>query len=236
MGRPRRSPDETSRITLVLDFDGTLTLRDIGHAVCKHFLDEEARLPPIAAWMRGELSLGEAQAQIWPRVRAPEAEVLAYVAEVGTLRAGVDELLSTARERGWHVVIASGGFDFYLRHLLGERLRVDPAPELISNRGRFGASGIEVQFPHVDPSCRTCAVCKGVVLDRLRQRHPQRPLIFVGDGLTDRCAMGRADRLFAVAGGELESHCREAGAPCETFTDLGEVARALSRMSPAAAA
>jgi 2,3-diketo-5-methylthio-1-phosphopentane phosphatase len=233
MGRSRHSP----AITLVLDFDGTLTLRDIGHAVCKHFLGDGGR-EPIAAWLRGELSLGEAQARIWPLVRAPEAEVLAFIAEVGTLRAGVDELLGTARGAGWPTVIASGGFDFYVRHLLGDRLRANPDLELVSNLGRFGApgSGIAVQFPHVDPACRVCAVCKGVVLDRLRARHPDRTLIFVGDGLSDRCAVGRADRLFAVAGGELEAHCAASGSTCETFTDLGEVARALARRSPAAAA
>src|SRR5262245_28879529 len=46
---------------VVLDFDGTITLRDIGHSICARFVGDEVRAP-IARWIKGELSLGEAQA------------------------------------------------------------------------------------------------------------------------------------------------------------------------------
>jgi 2,3-diketo-5-methylthio-1-phosphopentane phosphatase len=207
---------------VVLDFDGTITLRDIGHTICRHFVGDRARVP-IAAWSRGELSLGEAQARIWPMVQASESEVMALVAEVGTFRPGVDELLGACRARDWPVTIASGGFDFYVRHLLGERL--GGLAGLYCNRGWFTPGGMAVDFPHAELACGRCSVCKGRVIEQLASAG--RPVVFVGDGLSDRCAAGRADLLFTVEGRELAAHCQAEGIAHVPFADLGRVAERL---------
>jgi 2-hydroxy-3-keto-5-methylthiopentenyl-1-phosphate phosphatase len=47
----------------------------------------------------------------------------------------------------------------------------------------------------------------------------------VGDGLSDKCAAGKADLVFAK--GDLAKHCLEHGISHTEFADLAHVARHL---------
>jgi len=208
----------------VLDFDGTVTKKDIGDEICERFA------PPTwrdidAAWIRNEISLPEAQRRMWALARARRDEAVAYAREVGQAREGLEALIARVRDAGGALWLASGGFDFYIEALLGERLgRFERA---FMNRAEFVASDdggrIEVSFPHAgtDLACARCAVCKGAIC-ALARREAER-VIFVGDGSSDRCALGRADRVWAVAGGILERHARGVGAEVTTFTRLDEI-------------
>ena len=69
-------------------------------------------------------------------------------------------------------------------------------------------------------------MCKGKVCDEARVVAAR--VIFVGDGSSDRCAVGRCDALFAVAGGILDRHCATLGAEATRYTRLDEVAEAIT--------
>ena len=208
---------------VVLDFDGTVTQKDIGDEICDRFA------PPAwreidDAWVRNEISLPDAQRKMWALARAERLDAVAYAREVGHLRPGLDTLLAAAQRAGAAVWLASGGFDFYIEALLGSRLQA--FERRYFNATRFIDGRIEVDFPHAGLACGRCAVCKGKVCDAARATG--RPTLFVGDGSSDRCAVGRADRLFAVRGSMLARVCGERGAPFVAFDDLAEVAAALA--------
>ncbi len=207
---------------VVLDFDGTVTQKDIGDEICDRFA------PPAwrdidAAWVRNEISLPDAQRKMWALARAERPEALAYAREIGHLRPGLDAFFAAARRAGASVWLASGGFDFYIEALLGARL--DVFERRYFNATRFIEGRIEVDFPHADMACGRCAVCKGKVCDIARAAG--RPTLFIGDGASDRCAIGRADRIFAVRGSLLERACAERGVACVAFDDFAEVAASL---------
>src|SRR5437016_12740704 len=106
---------------LVLDFDGTLTTTDLGDDLCDRFA------PPAwrdidAEWVRNEISLPEAQRRMWALARCSREEAVAFGREVGELRAGLDGFLDSAARAGARLWLASGGFDFYIEAILGERL------------------------------------------------------------------------------------------------------------------
>jgi 2-hydroxy-3-keto-5-methylthiopentenyl-1-phosphate phosphatase len=208
------------RPVIVLDFDGTVTQKDIGDELCDRFAPAAWR-EIDAAWVRNEISLPEAQRQMWGLARAERPEALAHARAIGHLRPGLDALLAAAEQAGAVVWLASGGFDFYIEALLGPRL--DGFARRYFNTTRFIDGKIEVDFPHAGLACGRCAVCKGKVCDEARAGGG--PVVFIGDGSSDRCAIGRADRLFAVRGSMLESVCAERGAACVPFDDLSEVAR-----------
>jgi 2-hydroxy-3-keto-5-methylthiopentenyl-1-phosphate phosphatase len=203
---------------LVLDFDGTVTDKDIGDEICDRFA------PPAwreidAAWVRSEISLPDAQRRMWALARAERREALDYARVIGHLRPGLDSLLDGAAQQGWELWLASGGFDFYIEAILGERLARFSRAHY--NRALFEDGKIAVEFPHVELACGRCAVCKGLICDAARAGG--REVWFVGDGASDRCAIGRADRIFAVRGSVLERACQERGAAYTPFTTLDEV-------------
>lgn len=207
----------------MLDFDGTVTQKDIGDEVCDRFATPEWR-EIDALWVRNEISLPDAQRRMWALARCSRDEAIAYSRDIGHLRVGLDEFLERAPGPLW---LASGGFDFYIEALLGPRLGAFERSYF--NATRFVDGRIEVDFPHGELACGRCAVCKGKVCDAARATG--RPIVFIGDGSSDRCAIGRADRLFAVRGSLLARACEERGADYVPFDDLGEIAATLSSAS-----
>ena len=206
---------------LICDFDGTITTEDIGDALCDRFADPAWR-DLDAAWLRGELSLPEAQRQMWSLVRASREELLAHARAVGAFRDGAEELFAAARRGDIELVIASGGFDLYIDALLGERVT--------SLAGRYHnrlvSEGDRVVLELAQGiGCERCAVCKGEVVRRWLA--PGRRVAFCGDGSSDRCAAGVAPELFAVEGGALARHCAERGLSFVSIRDLRVVLEAL---------
>src|SRR5438876_423243 len=77
-------------------------------------------------------------------------------------------------------------------------------------------------FPHRERlGCPLCGVCKGRVVDELHAAG--RRVTFVGDGTSDRCAVGRAERIFAVRGSKLAAECRARGAAAVEFDSFDEI-------------
>src|SRR4051812_13215911 len=84
---------------LVLDFDGTVTKKDVGDEVCDRFAPPSWR-DIDAAWVRNELSLPEAQRRMWALARCERPEALAYAQKIGELRPGLDALLESVHRAG----------------------------------------------------------------------------------------------------------------------------------------
>lgn len=202
----------------MLDFDGTVTERDVGDEICERFAPPEWKAIDDA-WVRNEISLPDAQRQMWAMTRCREPEAVAHARSVGHLRPGLDSLLDSVQRAGASAWLASGGFDFYIRAILGARL--DRFDRTWFNAAKFIDGAVQVDFPHTQLGCGKCAVCKGKVCDQARL-HGQK-VVFVGDGSSDRCAIGRADLLFAVEGSLLAKTCEERGIDYLPFTDFDDV-------------
>jgi 2,3-diketo-5-methylthio-1-phosphopentane phosphatase len=207
-------------LVVVLDFDGTVTQKDIGDEICDRFAPPEWR-DIDAQWVRNEVSLPEAQRRMWAMARASREEAVAYAREVGHERAGLDALLDRMQAAGATAWLASGGFDFYIEAILGARLR--RFERTFFNATRFEEGRIEVAFPHSAIACSRCAVCKGNVCDLARSTGAR--VIFVGDGSSDRCVAGRADEIWAVEGSLLARHLDGEQIRYRAFRSLDEVAR-----------
>jgi 2-hydroxy-3-keto-5-methylthiopentenyl-1-phosphate phosphatase len=202
---------------IVLDFDGTVTMKDVGDEVCDRFA------PPLwreidARWVRNEISLPEAQRQMWALARCSRKDAIHYSRDVGEVRPGLDSFLDAATKAGARLWLASGGFDFYIEAILGERLaRFERA---FFNRAHFSDGKIELEF-HEGLSCEKCAVCKGRVCELARAEKAR--VVFVGDGASDRCAIGKADLLCAVEGSMLARGCDARGVQHRSFSSFSDL-------------
>jgi len=213
--------DSPRPTTVILDFDGTVTHADIGDEICERFADP--RWHDIdRLWEEKLMSLPDAQLGMWALVGGSSEEIIGYARTVGVIRPGLDALLDAVG--GAELILASGGFDFYIHAILGERLaRFD---HVYSNHGVLSGGGVSVSFPHrAALGCALCGVCKGRICDE--RRAAGRRVVFIGDGSSDRCAVGRADVLYAVRGSKLAAACRSAAAPAVEFERFDEIAREL---------
>lgn len=213
---------------LVTDFDGTAARVDVGDAIVLRFASSlRSRLDFLNEQAAaGEIAVAELQERIWPDVRLDPAALEDFLDCVVKPREGFVELVDALLGSGGTLVIASGGFDLYIRHALDRWFDRPPAVRVYANELRVVEGRARVRFPHRETlGCARCAVCKGAVLDRLRAEG--RRVAFCGDGVSDGCSLGRADRLFCVEGSRLHRFAEAKGAAFETFSSFVEVGAAL---------
>jgi 2-hydroxy-3-keto-5-methylthiopentenyl-1-phosphate phosphatase len=196
-------------VDLVLDWDGTCTARDSLVAAIHDLGD-----PSVydGAFQDKFGSYGEALAAEVATLRVSPEEAAAWAVANVELRPGLHELIARYRP-----VIVSSGLPQLIRPVL-EREGIDV--ELRSNDAVPSADGWRVIFRDEG----VCPVCG----DKCKRRSlPNgRPLVFVGDGWSDRCASLAADRVFARTG--LAAYLDEQGVPYEPYETLFDVAAALS--------
>jgi 2-hydroxy-3-keto-5-methylthiopentenyl-1-phosphate phosphatase len=190
---------------LALDWDGTCTVRDSLMAAVHELGDP-------SVYEREFASYGEALAAEVGTIRVTAEEAAEWAIENVQVRPGLHELAELYRP-----VIVSSGLPQLILPVLGrEGLEL----EVRSNFADPSADGWQVRFRHDGP----CPVCG----DRCKRRSlPEgRPLIFVGDGWSDRCASLACDRVFARDG--LARYLDDEGVPYDAFDTLHDVAAALT--------
>jgi len=191
---------KSKKWAVVTDFDGTVTLKDVGDAVFRYFniaTREEIKRSyspgvKMEAWMIKCLR----------PVTVPRKEIEAYVLASTRLRGGFQEFHAFCAGGGIPLEIASGGVDFYIDCLLKKwELKI----KSFYGRTRFTPKGIVTEYP----------CFKGATLDVFkagRVLHYQRlgyKVAFCGDGTTDRKAARKADAVFATK--RLRRFCLEEG-------------------------
>jgi HAD superfamily phosphoserine phosphatase-like hydrolase len=195
-------------VQLVLDWDGTCTARDSLVAAIHDLGD-----PSVydGAFQERFGSYGEALAAEVATLRVSPEEAAAWAVANVELRPGFHELIARYRP-----VIVSSGLSQLIRPVL-EREGVEV--ELRSNDAEPSADGWRVIFRD-EGECPVCG-------DKCKRRSlpDGRPLVFVGDGWSDRCASLAADRVFARTG--LAAYLDEQGVPYEPYETLFDVAASL---------
>ncbi len=194
---------------LVLDWDGTVTEVDTLHMVLIEFGDPEVYLRTEEALGR-KLTLHEVIALEFETVRAPLAEVQDFLVGHARVREGFAELA-----RRFRPLVVSAGFHELIEPVLA-REGVDV--ELYANRLEAGPGGWRALFRDEAP-CPVCGEpCRRAAL-------PPGPVVYAGDGYSDRCAALAAERVFAVGG--LAAYLDREGVPYEPLTDFVELASRL---------
>jgi len=196
---------------LILDWDGTITVRDTLWMVLDRFGDRDV-------FQRMEAGLGttfthrEVMETEMATITAPLDEAVAFLVAEAEIRPGFRRLV----ERFRPLVLSSSFHETIEPVLAREGVQVD----LIANRIDARPDGWRVIWTD-DAPCPQCGeLCKR------RSLPPGRPVVYAGDGYSDRCAALAADRVFARGG--LARYLASRGAAFEPFEDLDDIAAALT--------
>ena len=195
---------------LVLDWDGTCTVRDSLVAAIHDLGDPSVYDAGV------QETFGSYEEMLAAEVRTLQVtadEAADWAVEHVELRAGLHELVDRFRP-----VIVSSGLPQLIRPVLA-REGLDGL-ELRSNDAEVSPDGWRVIFRDQG----MCPVCG----DKCKRRSLPAgdPLVFVGDGWSDRCASLACDRVFARTG--LAAYLDEQGFPYEPYETFFDVAAALS--------
>jgi len=207
------------------DFDGTITRVDVTDAILEEFADP-AWQDIEAEWVAGRIGSRECLRRQMALVRASAEELVALIAAI-PLDPYFARFHQSIREAGVPFYVVSDGFDYVIRRVLrhcgvdGELLN---GCHLFSSFLRVEGRNTVIDFPHWPLPCEHgCATCKPEVMQRMSGGH--RPVIFIGDGLSDRFAVEQAEVVFARD--KLLAYCRDHSVPCQPFSTFADIAQAI---------
>jgi len=205
------------KIAVLCDFDGTVARDDVGNLLFRTFSPDGESTEVVRRWKAGEISSRECLEQESAVARVSRDELDGFLRD-RRIDPYFKDFHDFARRRGMEVVIMSDGLDYYIEKLL-VRNGLGQI-EFFANKLRFTEKGIAVEFPWYDLlECQDCGCCKTHHLFRYRDQGYY--IIYVGDGLSDRCPCETADLVFAK--GDLLAHCRSRGIEHVEFSNFRDV-------------
>ena len=212
-----RSQRGEQGLALLVDFDDTAAAQNVAELLLTRFGGDEWR-EIREQFRRGETNLRTYQEDAFATTEASEQEMQAYVGQAGALREGFLDLVRYCIANDIHVAIASNGLTFYIRALL-DRHDLTKGIPVYAVESRSAPGDADFAYPYATETCWEWGNCKCLVLQRYRDEG--RRVLFAGDGMSDACAAGRAD--FVYARSRLLEHCREAGIPHKAFEEFTAV-------------
>jgi len=203
-------------LLIACDFDGTVTKHDTLVEILDRYGSPQWRRVQEKV-VSGEMSIREGLRQEMGSVRAGPEEIRELLQTRVELDPGFPPFYTETRALGIPVVILSGGFDLCVETVM-EKQGIWPIPYLANRLSRIDGSW-RVEYPYPSETCADCGHCKG---DPIREWNAKGyATVFVGNGVTDRCAVLNATLTFAKD--ELESWCRSqkiAAVSFRTFHDV----------------
>ena len=215
-------------IYLFVDFDGTITSRDVGSGLFRKFMrpdipGHDSHEDLIRDWKAGLITSKECLSRECRSAVVTEPQLQAEI-DTYRLTPGFPETAAFCRDRGIPVAILSDGMDYYIRRLL-ETNGLAEVP-FFANHLWFQNGGVACDFPWIEKGCGKCGNCKRYHMNRLAR--PGDHVIYAGDGYSDRYAILNADTVFAR--GDLAGYCRETGRPFLPFEDFFTVLEFIERL------
>jgi 2-hydroxy-3-keto-5-methylthiopentenyl-1-phosphate phosphatase len=199
-----------------IDFDGTISTRDLGVHLLERVGDPAWRVAE-EEYSRGEIGSRGCLLDQWDCLPNARAELESIAREV-PLDPDAERLIHDLRAQGAEVAIVSDGFGFYVE----DRCRHLGVP-IITNAVDWATGALT--FPHEDRccACSSCGTCKQAPIKDAARRG--RHTVLVGDGTSDRKAALLVDTVFAKD--PLAGWCARNAVSFTPFARLAEVRAAL---------
>lgn len=129
---------------------------------------------------------------------------------------------------GIPLVILSDGLDFYVERILN-RNGLGDCKFFANNLGFINSDGVtklQITFPYTDSECQFCGNCKRNHM--LTLSGDDDIIVYVGDGISDRCPVGYADIVFAKK--DLIQYCQRQNITYFEYANFQDVQQRLEML------
>jgi len=202
---------------ILCDFDGTISLWDMGYALVTQFASDDWKTID-RDFREGKIGSKEAYFRIAKILRGDQKAILGFIQKYSDIDAHFTPFYQYCREKGIDVKIASDGLDLYIKKVL-EINHLLEIPFYANHTHFQKGNGIDISFPYANEECGLCGTCKKMLVQTHQKTYES--IIFIGNGVSDRCAAREADFVFAKD--SLYSFCIDQDITCHFFEDFGEI-------------
>lgn len=206
------------KFAIITDFDGTITTRDIGNALCFNY----GTMKPDASTVKDYDT--KEDPSIWFNkffgpIKATKEEFESIILSYAIVKKGFEELAKFAQTHKIPFEIVSGGLDIYIKPIL-KKHNLPPLP-IYCVRGNLTPKGIKVDFPDYPTTPLDDFKAQRVKY----YKNKGYTTVFLGDGLVDLEAAREADILFATD--YLAELCDKNNIPYKEFKDFTKLLKML---------
>lgn len=187
---------------IFLDFDGTVTINDVGEEIFRKFLAEKI----VSRIIDDLLSYRISSRECWERLCEAASDINRNEFDEFILSQKIDptlhEFLNFCKENDFQVFVLSDGFDYYIEKILQRENCKDL--KYFSNKLIFSEEGKLVpSFPFYNSDCKSSANCKWNHI--IGNSSEEDFSVFIGDGISDIDAIQYVDFIFAKS--DLLKYC-----------------------------
>jgi 2-hydroxy-3-keto-5-methylthiopentenyl-1-phosphate phosphatase len=206
---------------IATDFDGTISKQDGLKSVLDHFLGDRWR-PIEHAMKSGEMPERQGLRLCMEMLKASDKQVIEYLEKNIELDESFGSFARWAKSLGHSVVILSSGIQEFIEVLLSRDGM--SGIELWANRAQWNGQAWSLYEKPGPRICESQSHCKCSSILRLAKKGE--PVVFVGDGHSDRCAVKKAHQVFAKAW--LADFCSKEKIAFTEYHSFADVRAALS--------
>jgi len=198
------------------DFDGTITIEDIVDKLFSKYADEYWK-EIEKLWEQAKIGSERClRLQLDCIKHITEDELIRF-----TLNIAIDphfsEFVRSIKEDGTDLYIVSDGFDCLIELVLKNH-NITDIPTF-ANRLRIQNNKPVPSFPFKSNQCYSgSGMCKCAVINKYRE---DRSVVYIGDGISDICAVRNADMVFAKS--KLSNYCIENCIDFFQFSHFGDI-------------
>ena len=205
------------------DFDGTITYNDVGDVLFETFANSEYQRA-LKDWQAGRISSRRNLERVCAAARVTRTQ-LEQLCDSQKIDPTFSELVEYCRSRTYPLIVLSDGLDFYIKRIL-ENYHFGYSEVRANHLCFVNTNRIVPQFPYWQHTCGACANCKGYHLRQSRKQGNY--TIYIGDGLSDRCAVKEADVLFSK--GELMEYCQRHQVHFFPYSNFNDIVQKLQEL------
>ena len=216
--------NEHKHFKIYIDFDGTITRRDIGEHMFLEFGDPDESRKIISRWIEGELTSKEVWINLCKTVKNFDRVKFDKFLDEFEIDHYFKNFISYSKENNFDVMVLSDGLDYYIDKI-SEREGFDDL-KIYSNKLKFEGNDLILEFPYKDEECIQCANCKRNHI--LNSSSDEDVTIYIGDGWSDTCAAEHCDFIFAKK--SLLKYCEQNGLPYFPFKNFNDVKRIIEQL------
>jgi 2-hydroxy-3-keto-5-methylthiopentenyl-1-phosphate phosphatase len=216
-------------IKIFVDFDGTITTRDVGNAMF-HRLGGDLTRDAIDRYHREDISARECFLREAALSGTFPPAALEAVIDEQAIDPYFKPFVGFCAAKGIELIVLSDGLDYYIdrifaRHGISGVRRFSNAVRLLPS-GNDGSVRMELEFPAENPDCDRCACCKRNIMLTLWGEHDF--LVYVGEGYSDRCPARYADLVFAKD--LLQTYCQQENITYRMYANFRDVQEGVEKL------
>jgi 2-hydroxy-3-keto-5-methylthiopentenyl-1-phosphate phosphatase len=172
---------------ILCDFDGTISLKDMGYALLNRF-SRGGWEAVDRAFCAGEIGSKEAFSRFARIVKGKEEDIRRFIQDHSEIDPHFASFYRHCRDQGVDVKIVSDGLSLYIRTIL-EIHNLSEIPFYANESRCIEGDRLDISFPFFNEACGLCGTCKKRLVDAHRKEY--RTVLYVGNGVPTGARRGK---------------------------------------------